>query len=58
MKIVLILYITLSVLGYKIGVPPSERQIDMKDCEMWKYDDPEILEWCLDNPTPEIIREL
>tara|TARA_R100001510_G_C7632868_1_gene191454 strand:+ start:645 stop:821 length:177 start_codon:yes stop_codon:yes gene_type:complete len=54
MKTVLVLYIILAALGYTISVPPSEREIDMKDCEIWKYDDPEILEWCLDNPTPEI----
>lgn len=58
MKIVLILYITITLLGYKIGVPPSEREIDEKDCTMWKYGEPETYEWCLEKPTPEIIREI
>tara|TARA_R100001082_G_scaffold110175_2_gene89366 strand:- start:567 stop:716 length:150 start_codon:yes stop_codon:yes gene_type:complete len=38
--------------------PVSERPIDVKDCTMWKYGEPETYEWCLEKPTPEIIREL
>ena len=57
MKTLLALYLVLTLLGYKVGLPPSERQIDIKDCEMWRYGDPEVLDWCLDNE-PEIIREL
>ena len=57
MKTLLALYVILSLLGYRIGVPVSEREIDIKDCEMWKYGDPEIRDWCLDKE-PEIIREL
>ena len=48
MKTLLALYVILSLLGYRIGVPVSEREIDIKDCEMWKYGDPEIRDWCLD----------
>ena len=58
MKTVLAFYLVLSLLGYKIGIPTSERELDEKDCELWKYEDPNSYKWCMFEHTPEIIREI
>ena len=55
MKTVLAFYLVLSLLGYKIGIPTSERELDEKDCELWKYEDPDSYKWCMFAHTPEII---
>ncbi len=57
MKELLIVYLYLTLIGYKIGVAPSERPIDEKDCELWKYHDSQAYRWCLKRHEPEIIRE-
>ena len=60
MKIALSLYLLLLLSGYKIGIPVSERALDEKDCEMWKYEQPETYRWCMfeNKPELEIIREI
>ena len=39
-------------------LPESERPIDDKDCELWKYHDSQAERWCLQEDKPQIIREL